>query len=83
MAGMCHHREGHGRQHGPQQYDLIVVEAPRPVGRERIADAGAVRRVPVRTEADDLREIIGSAGGGELLQNGKIEPCLGSGETPT
>ena len=58
------------------------MEAPRQVGRKRIADAGAVGRVSVRTEADDLREIIGSAGGGEFLENGKIEPCLESDETP-
>jgi hypothetical protein len=83
MAGMCHHREGHSRQHGPQQYEVIVTEAARQIGRKRIADAGAVGRVPVRTEADDLREIIGSAGGGEIFENGKIEQCLGSGETPT
>jgi hypothetical protein len=82
MAGMCHHREGHRGQHGPQQYEVIVAKAPRPVGRERIADAGAMGRVSVFPETDDLREIIGGAPGGELLENGKIEPCLGSGETP-
>ncbi len=27
-----------------------------------------------------MREIIGSTGGGEILENGKIEPRLGSGE---
>src|SRR5439155_27133007 len=62
---------------------VIVTEATRQVGRKRIADAGAVRRIPVRTEADDLREIIGSARGGKIFENGKIEQCLGSGETPT
>ncbi len=40
-------------------------------------------RVAVRTEADDLHQIIGSAGGGEIFENGKIEQCLGSGEAPT
>ena len=67
MATMCLHREGHDRQHGLQQCEVIVAEARRPVGRKRIADAGAVGGIPVRTEADDLREIIGSAGGGDLL----------------
>jgi hypothetical protein len=39
-------------------------------------------RVSVFPETDDLREIIGGAPGGELLENRKIEPCLGSGQTP-
>src|SRR5262245_19785804 len=80
---MCHHREGNRRQYRPQQDQIIVAESARTVGRERIADAGAVRGVPVRAELDDLREIVGSAGGGELLENRKIERCLGSSKTPT
>ena len=80
---MGHHRERHRGQHGLQQYEIIIAEAVRQIARKRIADAGAMGSVPVRTEADDLREIIGSAGGGEIFENGKIEPCLGSGETPT
>ena len=83
MAGMCHHREGHGRQHRLQQYQIIFAESAGTVGGERIADASAVGGVPVRAKADDLREIIGSAGAGELVENRKIEPCLGSNETPT
>ena len=55
---------GYGRQHGPQQYQVIVAEAPRQVARKRIADAGAMGRVSARTETDYLGEIIGSSGGG-------------------
>ena len=80
---MCHHREGDRGQYRPQQDQIIVAESAGTVGRERIADAGAVGGVPVRAELDDLREIIGSASGGELLENRKIELCLGSSETPT
>jgi hypothetical protein len=59
-AGMCHHRE----RYGPQQYEVIVAEAPRQVGRKRIADAGAMGRVSARTEADDLGEVVGSSARG-------------------
>ena len=83
MAAMGHHRERQRGQHSLQQYEIIITEAVRQIARKRIADAGAVGSVPIRTEADDLREIIGSAGGGEIFENGKIEQRFGSGETPT
>src|SRR5260370_17630773 len=36
----------------------------------------------MRTEADNLGEVISGAGAGELLEQRKIELSLGSGETP-
>src|SRR5439155_23648078 len=50
--------------------------------REGVTDAGSSRRVGLRAKADDLGEIIGGAGIGELLEQGKIELRLGSLETP-
>ena len=82
MTAMGHHREGQRRQHGAQQNQIIVTETARQIGRKRIADAGAVRRVAAGTEANDLGEIVGGAGGGEIFEDGIIEPWFGSGETP-
>lgn len=48
-----------------------------------VVSAIAVKPRIYGTEADDLREIIGSAGGGEISEDGIIETRLGSGETPT
>ena len=81
MAGMGHHRQGDDRQHSFQQHQVVVREALRPVGREGVADARSARRVAIRAKADDLGEIIGGAGVGELLERGKIELRLGSLET--
>ena len=83
MAGVRHHSERYGGQHGAQQCEVVVAEARRQVGGKRIANTGAAGRVPARAEADDLSEIIGSAGGGQLLKNGIIKLCLGAGEAAT
>src|SRR5262249_57099133 len=82
VRSIGHQRKEDGGQTGGQQYQMIVAESAGTISCERIAYPCAVRRIPVRAESDDLREIVGSAGGGELFENRKIESCLGSCETP-
>jgi hypothetical protein len=83
VTGMAHHRQGRDGQRGPQQHEVIVAKTAGPVRREGIADSDPARRVAARTEAHDFHEIVGSAGGGQLLENWKIELSLGAGEPPT
>src|SRR5260370_23860772 len=76
VAGMRHHRQGQGRQHSPQQGEVILAETLSAVGGKRIADAGSAGGIALRPETDDLGEIVGSAGAGELFENRKIEERL-------
>src|SRR6202043_3003104 len=66
----------------PQQGDVIFAETFKAVGRKRIGDAGSARGVALRSEADDLGEIVGAASPGELFEQRKIEERLGSAQMP-
>ena len=82
VAGMRHHRERHGRQDGLQQRKVVLAKAPRPVGRERIADAGAARRVALRAEADDLGEIVGGRRPQRVLRARGKSSCASGRQPP-
>jgi hypothetical protein len=60
-----------------QQRHVVITEAAAAIGRERIDGAGALRRVAVLAEAEELREIVGRALAEEFIQDDKIA-LLGS-----
>src|ERR1700730_1672220 len=73
---MRHHRERKRRQYGAQQGDIVLAETLSAVGGKRIADASSAGGIALRPETDDLSEIVGSAGAGELFEKRKIEERL-------
>ena len=73
VTGTRHHRERQRGQHCLQQSEIIFLEPSRPIGREGIGNPGAVRKVALRAEAEDLREIIRTAFRGELLEHREVE----------
>jgi len=82
VAGIRHDRERDNRQYRLQQHQIVFAKALPPIGREGIADPGAARHFPSIAEADEPGEIIGGAGGGEILEHWKIELRFGPYQPP-
>jgi len=80
VAGIRHHGQRDNWQHSLQQHDVVITKARCAVGRKGIANPSSTRRITIRAKANDLGEIIGGTGGGELLELRKIELRRGSAE---